>query len=77
MSWMTVVAELTDPRRAPLPTTEYVFNSTVDRISHLVVEDTFATIGDAATVCGIVATSADLFPNPGYDMCTVCTEVQS
>ena len=72
MNWLNTVAELTDPRpaRAALPTTEYVYNDIRNGVSHLVVEDTFAMFGDAATICGLVVNSADLFPN--YDMCEDC-----
>lgn len=58
-----------------LATTEYVFNAHRDRLSHLVVEDTFAMFGDAATVCGLVVTGADLFP--GYTICDDCTSSSS
>lgn len=76
MDWLNTVAELTDPRIAVaeinMATTEYVYNSAAQRLSHLVVEDTFSDYGDAATICGLVVTSADLFPN--YDLCAECTE---
>lgn len=62
-------------RMIALTTTEYVFNSVRDRVSHLVVELTFADFGDAVTVCGIHATSADYFPN--YDLCAECTSSDS
>ena len=53
-----------------LATTEYVYNSASEQLSHLVVEDTFSDFGDAATLCGMVVTSADMFPN--YDLCPEC-----
>ena len=53
-----------------LATTEYVFNAHRDRLSHLVVEDTFSDLGDAATVCGLVVTGADMFPE--YELCEDC-----
>lgn len=57
-----------------IPTTEYVFNSTSERLSHMVVELTFADFGDATTLCGIVVTTADLLPE--YDLCPICTTVE-
>lgn len=75
MNWHNIAdITATQPaRRAtmPIPTTEYIFNSARDQISHLVVELTFADFGNSVTICGIEATSADMFPE--YDLCTDCT----
>jgi hypothetical protein len=54
-----------------LATTEFVFNSAREQVSHLVVELTYSDFGNTVTVCGIEASGADLFPN--YNLCLVCT----
>mgnify|MGYP006921429045 CR=1 FL=1 len=53
-----------------ISTTEYIWNERSKKLSHLVVEDTFADLGDAATVCGLVTSGADLYAD--YDLCPEC-----